>query len=515
MDTAQIFRVIASSYGRMLTSVVTAILLTPLVLDRLGKEAFGLWALTLTIGGYFGLAETGVTSAATRYVSHYRALRDWPNLNKMIGSTMVYYVGLATLSLLLSGLAALFAPHIFKISAGQIGTLRLLLLNLGLISLNGFIGILPIMCVVAAQRQNVLNMWMLGIQILIAILTAVGLLLGAGVLLLAVLQLLSGILLNIVAFILSRRYLPEAHFRPRWDKEQGRLLVSFASLALLITMGTRVIYYTDTLVIGAFISMAAVAGYSVILKITEYTRGMVLAGVGVLGTFVVEQAALQNTSALARMWREGTKWALVISLPICALLALLGRELITAWVGSDFAIAAVPLTWLAVGQVFDLSQSAGQLILMNAGHHKTLAVLTIVEAVLNLALSIFLVRILGVVGVAIGTTIPLLLRSLVFYPIYMPRVTDLKLTQYLREGVLPAVLTALPAVLLAVFYRFGDWHRTEGWHHGAGSLALLALSEAVVTVVMAVFFCLSAAQRNHIKYLVARRFKRTTIDATA
>lgn len=515
MDTAQILRVIASSYGRLLTGIVTAILLTPLVLHSLGKDAYGLWALTLAIGGYFGLTELGVTSAATRYISHYRALRDWPNLNKTIGSTMVYYVGLAALSFFLSVVAAVFAPYLFKVSPSQIGTLRLLLLNAGLISVNGFIGILPIMCVIASQRQNVLNMWMLGIQILIAIVTAIGVKMGAGVLLLAVLQLLSGILLNIVAYILSRRYLPEAHFRLKWDKEQGRLLVSFASLALLITMGTRVIYSTDTLVIGAFTSMAAVAGYGLILKITEYARGMVLAGVGVLGTFVVEQAALQNTAALARMWREGTKWALVISLPICVLLALLGRELMAAWVGSSFAWAAIPLTWLAVGQVFDLSQSAGQQILMNAGHHKTLAVLTIIEAVLNLALSIFLVRILGVVGVAIGTTIPIVMRSLVFYPIYMPRVTDLKLTHYLREGVLPAILTALPAVLLTVFYRFGGWHRTEGWHHGAGSLALLALGEAVLTIAMAAIFCLSAAQRNHIKYLVARRFKRKAIDATA
>ena len=92
MNTRQILKNAASNYGRMVVGIVTTLLLTLLVLHKLGAEAYGLWTLTLAVAGYFSLVDLGITGAAIRYITQYRALQDWPNLNKTIGSTLFCYI---------------------------------------------------------------------------------------------------------------------------------------------------------------------------------------------------------------------------------------------------------------------------------------------------------------------------------------------------------------------------------------------------------------------------------------
>jgi O-antigen/teichoic acid export membrane protein len=396
------------------------------------------------------------------------------------------------------------APHLFTVSSGNITTLRLLIVNVGLVSVVGFLSVLPIQCVIAAQRQDALNFWSTLIQVLTALLTALGLMLGAGILLLAGLQLLSGVLNGVVGYVLSRRYLPQAHFYPRWDREQGKLLSSFAGLATLIALASRVIYNTDTLVIATFISAAAAGSYFLALKAVEIMRGLVNAAAGVLGTFVSEQNALGNQNALGIIWSQGTKCSLLVTLPVSGVLVFLGPEILRAWLGGTKPVATVALAmgWLAVGQVFDLAQSTAYHVLMNSGKHKVLALLMICEAGVNLALSIILIRFMGIVGVAIGTSIPLIVRGLFFYPLYMPRVTGFPLRQYVREAVLPPLCSSLPAIALAALCKYG------GFPISRGSLPALGLGIAAVTIASAYALCLNAKQKSDLKALVARRIRR-------
>ena len=509
MNTRQIFKNATPNYGRMAVGIVTTLLLTPLILHKLGAEAYGLWTLTLAVAGYFSLVDLGITGAAIRYVTHYRALQDWPNLNKTIGSTLFCYFGMACIALVGSFAVAACAPHLFHVMPGHVNTLRLLVLNIGLVSAIGFATTMPIQCVIAAQRQDALNIWGLGIQVLIALVTAMGVGLGAGVLLLAALQLFSTIANGLIAFVLSRRFLPQARFRPRWDPEQGRLVVSFAGTAALITIGWRVIYYTDTLVIASFLSIAAVAGYAIALKMTDLMRGLVNAGVAVVGTFAGEQAALQNKEALAKLWFEGTKWSLVITLPLCTVFVLTGQQIVSAWIGPGYAAAATALGWLAVGSVFDLAQSSAFYVLMNSGGQKVLAWVTLAEAIINLSLSIILLRHFGIVGVAMGTTFPIVVRGLVFYPWYLSRLTGVSLSRYFGLAVLPAMRSSVPVFFLSIVFQDLNLHTDRR------TLVGFLLIGTFLTMMSAYYHCLNGRNRMALKSFITTRLRQRPAGITA
>jgi O-antigen/teichoic acid export membrane protein len=255
-----------------------------------------------------------------------------------------------------------------------------------------------------------------------------------------------------------RRLIPEVTLRPKWHKSKGRMILAFAGWSLVISVAFRLIYFSDTLVVGSIVSVSAVAAYMVVLKIIDLMRSFVCPGAAALGVFVSEQAALGGEEVLGAMWVSGSKWSLAIMLPVWCACMLLPAQLIDSWVGSVFDGSQYALMWLASSAIIDLTQSTGYQILMNSGRHKPLAISLAGEAAANLVLSILLCKHMGIVGVAIGTFIPCTVRCCLFYPIYMSRLTGLDLRSYLRRAIWPAVVMSVPTCLLILSYALFHLH---------------------------------------------------------
>ena len=76
-------------------------------------------------------------------------------------------------------------------------------------------------------------------------------------------------------------------------------------------------------------------------------------------------------------------------------------------VGERFASSSSLLTILAVPTLFALPQSAASSVLFGISRHRGVVALSLLNAVVNLGLSILWVRPFGLEGVAFGTAIPL------------------------------------------------------------------------------------------------------------
>jgi O-antigen/teichoic acid export membrane protein len=72
-------------------------------------------------------------------------------------------------------------------------------------------------------------------------------------------------------------------------------------------------------------------------------------------------------------------------------------------------------------------------VLYATAKHRFYARLSLSEAAANVALSVILVQFYGIIGVSLGTAIPLLISMLVVQPKYVCRVLRLDLATYYRE----------------------------------------------------------------------------------
>ncbi len=73
IDKRQIIKNITSSWFALGTNILVGLFLSPFILHRLGDSAFGVWVLTFSITGYYGLFDLGIRSSIVRYVSKHLA----------------------------------------------------------------------------------------------------------------------------------------------------------------------------------------------------------------------------------------------------------------------------------------------------------------------------------------------------------------------------------------------------------------------------------------------------------
>jgi len=135
-------------------------------------------------------------------------------------------------------------------------------------------------------------------------------------------------------------------------------------------------------------------------------------------------------------------------------LIILGKPIIALWMGSRYVSASYPvLVIMALGSSLYTLQGPSFRILYGMARHRWMAVVRLCEGCAVILLSVLLVRHFGIVGVALGTAIPLACSSLFFYPLYLCRLLKTSLVQYLAQTYLLPLALCAPMILAVVLLR--------------------------------------------------------------
>ena len=89
---------------------------------------------------------------------------------------------------------------------------------------------------------------------------------------------------------------------------------------------------------------------------------------------------------------------------------------------------------MTVGYVVNFSQSPAVVLLIAKGRHKDLGWWSLAEGLANLILSIYWATKYGVIGVAWGTVVPMVITKLVVQPILVARHSAIRIPEYLVDG---------------------------------------------------------------------------------
>ena len=76
-------------FGRF-THIIVNIILTPLLLNKLGVEKFGVWSLLFTVAGYFFLIDFGFETF-TKYTAAYHIRTMSSEINKRVNTGIALY----------------------------------------------------------------------------------------------------------------------------------------------------------------------------------------------------------------------------------------------------------------------------------------------------------------------------------------------------------------------------------------------------------------------------------------
>src|SRR5208283_4069564 len=237
----------------------------------------------------------------------------------------------------------------------------------------------------------------------------------------------------------------------------------------------RLKFKTDEIVIGSMISAAAITYFNIGARIVDYAGGVVNSLAANFLPVVSQSEATGNTGRLRKLFVAGNRLCAFTIFPITASLLILGKSVIEVWVGKKYIATSYPvLVIMILCCTLWWAQGASGRILFGMSKHGTWAVVTLVEGISNLILSIILVRPYGIVGDALGTAIPLTCSMLFFMPRHLCKKLDIPLLTYLRESyTLPFVLCVPLASVLLLMQR---WWFIPHNYRGLGLQLFIALA---------------------------------------
>jgi O-antigen/teichoic acid export membrane protein len=485
-----LFRNVSVNYLVTGSELLIGLFMLPFNVAHLGQSAYGLWVLVASITVYFSMLDLGYGVAQVKFAAQYKAKGDGGALNEIASTMFCVFTAVGLVTYAVAILLALNLEDIFSLTPPQAATGRGVLLLISAYVALGFPFSVFGGIVNGFQRTYLNGIVAFITAFVVAIVNVIVLKAGYGLLGLVAATTTVRILSYFAYAMNAYRAFPALRIRPqsfRWTRL--REVTGFSVFILLIDLANKLNYSTDTIVIGIFQSTSAVAIWAVAQRLIEIVQRLTDQLNSVLFPVVVDSSTVQNLDRLQKIFLQGTRLSLAMVIPLATGLALLARPVVLTWVGADFAGSVPVIGILGIAVALRVGNATSAMILKGAGQHRLLAISNTVMAVSNLVLSVLLVQRYGLIGVAVGTLIPMIATSLlVVFPAACRRVKLGRLTVF-HQAVWPATW---PGIIIAGFLLTTRSLFEPGW----AWLFLQAAAAGIIYVGLFLGFAISDSERQ-------------------
>lgn len=450
-DSGRVARNVLANYAGTAVMLIVAFLLTPFLVSRLGHQLFGLWVLIGGVMAYGSMLDLGMDSAVVKYVSEHTDLDDIPSLERIVQTSLAVYLGIGAAVLLFTAAATFIFPLVFRVPTELVGASRALLMIAGVsLALNFPLGMYNGV-LLGLQRHHVVMVADIAWASFTALGAVVVISAGGGVVGLALVYLSGSTLGQAVriGYLMTRH--PDIRWvRIRLDTSQGRKLFSFSLWSLMLRVSTVLRLKTDEMVIGASLSLGSVTPYYVGMRLSEMLSRLTGQLTTALFPFGSRLDALHDRTRLSELFVAATRWNLAIAAPMALFLGIQAPRFLEAWMGPGFSSSAAVARLLISAAMCSAYMAVGYTFLKSTGQHQAIARWSLVEALVNLGLSVILVRKWGVTGVAAGTAIPAVLFNFGFVLPHACRRLGVPVSRLLRGSLVPQLPAAAGAVAVSL-----------------------------------------------------------------
>lgn len=439
---------------RIVTSVVIGFITVPLIIRTIGKSGYGVLAIVLTVTSYSALLQLGLGNTIVRYIAKYSGI-DTRAEHQIVSMAFMFYCAISFIALVSASFLYFRLETIFQFDVGQIETAKILFL---IYSLDAIIT-LPFTAFYSYMKGHnqftAFNITLITRTVLRFALIYALFSLGFGVFALAVVDVSLNQSVNMFNFLYSRIKLKlkfDFHFR---DKQLLREILLFT----LFTFITQIIDYfywrTDNVLLGIMTTTNTVAEYNAGQTIIQHFMEFATAISGVtLPTLAMLTNEQDKENKMNEFLYKTSHLQSLIIVPIVIGFWLFGRQFLSVWLdglGFENAYLFSLVIIIPLGLVLIQSTNVNMLFAMNK--HRLRVWILLGSAVLNLVISIFLVKRMGPVGAALGTGIMLFVGDFVAINFVYYKVTGFNVLKF-YAAILPGMLVCcVPPTIAGILIR--------------------------------------------------------------
>ncbi|MDP8219708.1 MAG: oligosaccharide flippase family protein [Candidatus Stygibacter frigidus] len=463
-----------ANYGLTISRFITQIILTRILFLNLGEVGYGFWALLWSIFGYSLLLDFGFGTSVQKYSAEVTVTGDFEKYNRQISTVITSYAIMSFFIIIATLIISQFLTKLFIFPEGtDLIYFKKVFIFFGIRAALTFpSGVFTeiLRGVGRIYLRNLVNFSTL-------ILNFIGIIiifkLGYGLLELAVFSVIISLTNNFLMATFSFKLLPKMKIRPKYFQlKMLKKVISFSIFAYLIMFSNIIIFKTDQIVLGLMLGIT----YVTIYQIASRSANMLLQFTHQFQeTLTPVAAALHKDGQHGRLRRilfNSNRIIALTSTLLFIILTSLIKPVLLIWLEIDPANPQYAETYnniIHIAYIMNISiymlllfRSGSSKVLLMTGSHKFLSYVAIAESIMNVGFSILFIKLLGVVGVAIGTLIPnIILGIFVVFPRAV-KYSQISIRETVTRIYLPtAIICLLPLIFVGyINYRIPlpQWH---------------------------------------------------------
>lgn len=394
---------LSSVVGQVIPLLV-GLALTPLIVHRLGPDAFGVLSLGWTVLTLSAVFNLGLGRATTKYAAEYLASGDAARLPSLFWTSIILnvLVGLAGGVLMAAAALWLLSSDLLKVSPAMASDAAWMFVWMSFALPFIFVTSTLRGMLEAGQHFDEVNAARILINSSIFVLPALAVVFDVGLAGIGML-LLGTRVAETVAFwwLCSRRYPSLAWTR---DADSIRTLLVFGGWLTVTNALLPLILNIDRFVIGSVCSIGAVGYYAVaadlVMRLTVLPSSLVLP----LFPAFSALAGTGQTVRLRSLYARSMKYVALGMAPLVAVAVVCSRAFFQAWLGPAFsAQSTVVMQVLAVGVLVNSVAFLPYTVLQAAGRPDLTAKSHLAEAPIALFATWYLTASFGINGAAVAT----------------------------------------------------------------------------------------------------------------
>ena len=454
----------SSNWLAFAAALAVAFFLTPHLIRSLGHARYDVWCVVEAILAYFTLLDLGVGACLVRSAARCHSTGDTDGLNRVASCSLAIFSVAGACALFIGvPLALLLAPKLgtrFNDPADATAFMLVMLVNLAItLPLSVYPSMLDGLERFAAKAA---------VRIVTLAIKATGYVWvtweGESLLPLAIVSLVVTILENLTMAILCRHFEPRLQFSKRFiDRETLRAVRGYSGNAFLTMLAGRITMQTGAVLIGVFLPTGQVTAFATAARLVDYAKTLLRTVTMTLMPGIAAMEAKGDWEGIRRLFLAGTRVVLYLVLPVNVGLILFGEPFLRRWVGSEVADGGYPaMVVLSLTLTLGVAQSMAGRVMYGLGQLKWYARLALIEAAVNVVLTLVLIGPFGVLGVSIAVMVPNVLFCVITIAI-ASRVVAATSREYLSNCWKPfAALTIPTAVWLAIGTVPAQWYQIFG-----------------------------------------------------
>jgi len=438
-----------ASVGSSTVLQLVGLVITPFYLELTSQELFGLWLTLGSLVGWISLGDLGIGMALTRRAVSAIDKSDYLELKKLTYGAMLSFIVIGFFFFICGIYLTDTLVSLFTISQSLAADFRATYFILLIVILIGqplgvFDSIIEAKQHIAFQKINNTIFAFLAIIINILLLYV-----GYGIISFSISILITTLIKPIVSIYYLKRIDKKIEFYPfSTSMRQIKELFKFGGLFQILKIANLISTSTDNIVIASILGASFVSIYVFTSKIAFIIAvGLISIIPIILFPGMSQLFDIGDIFKIRNIYFGLVKIAIRLGISVGIFYYTVNETFIHLWVG-DSNFGGNMLTFVFVIWIIIESFLRGITSILYASTKiRGLSIISIIESVLNLAISLFLVKYYGLVGVALGTVFSRLI-TLIYVPLKINKLLKVNSIYFLNKIVGQTIINCIPTILI-------------------------------------------------------------------